>query len=60
MLKNTTIELLNQKANVELKKIINRGENAEIVYIPVVIERDTESRVKNIIDFTNHIIPEEN
>lgn len=60
MLKNTTIELLNQKANVELKKIINRGENAEIVYIPVVIERDTESRVKSIIDFTNHIIPEEN
>lgn len=60
MLKNTTIELLNQKANVELKKIINRGENAEIVYIPVVIKRDTESRVKNIIDFTNHIIPEEN
>lgn len=60
MLKNTTIELLNQKANVELKKIINRSENAEIVYIPVVIERDTESRVKNIIDFTNHVIPEEN
>lgn len=60
MLKNTTVELLNQKANVELNKITKKGENAEIVYVPVVLERDTEGRVKHIIDFTNHIIPEEN
>lgn len=60
MLKNSTVELLNQKVNEELNKIVNRGENAEIVYIPVVLERDAEGRVKNIIDFTNHIIPEEN
>lgn len=60
MLKNSTVELLNKKANEELNKITKRGGNAEIVYIPVVLERDVEGRVRNIIDFTNHIIPEEN
>lgn len=60
MLKNSTVELLNQKANEELNKIVNRGENAEMAYVPVVLERDTEGIVRNIIDFTNYIIPEEN
>nr|WP_308545534.1 hypothetical protein [uncultured Lachnoclostridium sp.] len=60
MLKERTEKILKDEANKELEKRIERGINAEIVYVPVVIERDNEGKVGCITSFTNHIIPSEN
>lgn len=60
MLKERTEKILKDEANKELEKRIERGINAEIVYVPVIIERDSEGKVGCITSFTNHIIPSEN
>lgn len=60
MLKERTEKILKDEANKELEKRINRGVNAEIVYVPIVIERNSEGQVGCITNFNGLIIPSEN
>ena len=60
MLKENTINLLNQKAYKEARKRIERGEKAEVVMIPIVITRNDTGNIGNYTTFDNLIIPEEN
>lgn len=60
MLNEKTVKALEEEANKELEKRTKLGLNAEIVYIPIVIERDDKGNVGCITNFNGLIIPSEN
>ncbi|WP_195618894.1 hypothetical protein [Clostridium paraputrificum] len=60
MLNASTEKLLKVKAENDLESKSNKGLNVEMVYVPIVIERDVEGRISCITDFNHNIIPSEN
>lgn len=60
MLNEKTEKIIVDKANRVLDQMIKRGENAEIVYLPVVFERNSEGKVGCITTFDDYIIQLEN
>ena len=60
MLKESTMKMMKNEATKELKEKKAKGRNAEIVYIPVLIERDSDGNVGSITSYTGYIMSEEN
>lgn len=57
MLKERTIELLNNEAKLEKRGAEKLGYNAEIVNIPIVIKRDNDGNIVGFTTLDNLIIP---
>ena len=57
MLKEITVELLNNEAKLEKKEAEKLGYNAEIVNIPIVIKRDNDGNIVGFTTLDNLIIP---
>ena len=57
MLKEITVELLNNEAKLEKREAEKLGYNAEIVNIPIVIKRDNDGNIVGFTTLDNLIIP---
>lgn len=60
MLKENTIKAMEDEAKKELEKLSRKGKNAEIVYVPVLIQRNAEGQVGCVTSYTGCIMQEEN